>query len=92
MISRAWRTSKADAPRLIPVDEHGQELTSDAAACSVTTSLHPDLEHVRLRTHVLTGGGCALAFAATVVLWRIDGYLALLPITFVLGWLNLVGF
>jgi len=50
-----------------------------------------DVEEVRRRTVQLTAAAVLAAVVVSVVLATADLRLALMPVAFVLGWLNLVG-
>lgn len=83
----------ADAPRLIRVEEPGAPDLGAAALCGTGIGEAPELDRVRRRTGRLTAAVCVLALAAAGAGLAADRtYLALLPVAFVLGWLNLVGF
>jgi hypothetical protein len=55
------------------------------------TPLDPTLERVRRRTARATATAVACMVPLAAALWTLQPRLALLPVAFILGWLNLVG-
>lgn len=69
----------------------GAEGESTALRCVVGAELDPELDIVRRRTLHATWWIVAAAAALTVALAMSMTLLALIPVAFVLGWLNLAG-
>jgi hypothetical protein len=80
---------KREPPNLVSM--HGHPLPGGAQTPVLDPSLTRELERIREQTSAITMGICALAIGLAVILALSERRMALLPIAFVLGWLNLVG-